>query len=139
MAESRDLVEFNLVCGQADSLAKGFPEAQFKTVAALFVIVGWLLTASTAQTFIRSHAAILLPATVLAMAALICFKAVWIFGYYSRARKLHSRLVLLARAQGLAPEAVEALCVGPTIPLTFFMINAIVCASIVVVVWLICA
>ena len=139
MAESRDLAEFNLVYGQADSLVKGFPEAQFKTVAALFVIIGWLLTANTAQAFIRSHASVLLPATIAAMAMLVLFKALWIYGYYRRVQVLHSRLILLGRAQGFSLETVDVFSAGPVVPVTFFLVNAVVCASIVCVVRLICA
>ena len=139
MPTQRDLTEFNLLYAQASDLAKGFPEAQFKTIAALFVVVGWLLTASTAQAFIRSHAALLLPATVFAFSLLALFKALWIYAYCKKSEALYARLSTLARAEGLSVDTVEVFRVGRLVPLTFFAINVVVCASVIVIVWLVCA
>lgn len=136
---ARDLAEFNLVYGQAVERAKGFPEAQFKTVAALLVIDGWLLTATTAQDFIRAHAWLLLPATVVAFVLLIAFKGLWIAAYQRRSKSLHARLVALAREGGLSIETVSMFDEGPLLPVSFFVVNVLACASVIVIVGLICA
>lgn len=134
----RDLAEFNLVYGQAVERAKGFPEAQFKTVAALLVIDGWLLTASTAQDFIRAHAGIVLPATVMAFALLIAFKALWISAHQRRSKDLHARLVVLATEGGLSVETVSIFDDGVLQPVSFFIVNVLACLSVIAIVWLIC-
>ena len=139
MTIDRDLVDFNLVYGQASDLAKGFPDSQFKTLASLFVVIGWLLTAATAQMFIRSHAVLAVPATFALFTMLIVFKAIWIVGYYHRANALHARLLAIADAQALSRETVEIFKVTPLVPITFFVVNLVTCVAIMAIVGLICA
>lgn len=139
MTVDRDLVEFNLVYGQAVELAKGFPDSQFKTLASLFVVIGWLLTAATAQAFIKAHASLALPGTIALFTLLIVFKGIWIAGYYERANTLHGRLATIANAQKLSMDTVETFKVTPLVPVTFFVVDLVTCIAIMTIVGLICA
>ena len=138
MSDAKDLTEFKLVYERASKLAEDLPDAQFKTVASLLVILGWLITAETAQLFIRAHRAVTLPATVLAVTLFIVFKAVWIGSHYARTRTLYARLTVLAKANDLSPGTVEAFRPNLATAATLFVVNVIVCCAIAVCVALIC-
>lgn len=138
MSDARDLTEFKLVYDRAAELARDLPDAQFKTVASLLVIMGWLITADTAQSFIRLHRVVTLPATVLAVTLFVVFKALWIGSHYARTRTLHARLTALAKANHLSPETVDAFRPNLVIAATLFFINVLVCGAVAVCVALIC-
>ena len=63
---TRESTEFDLLYAQASEMSRSLPESQFKTIASILLVIGWLITASTAQEFIRANAAVVVPATVLA-------------------------------------------------------------------------
>ena len=134
---ARDLTEFNLLYTQATEMAKAFPESQFKTIASILVIIGWLVTASTAQQFIHANAAAAIPATIFAFSTFVLFKALWIRLHFKRCQALYAQLLRLVESQELSPTVIETLKPHPLIPLTFFAVNLIVCSAAVVVVWLV--
>lgn len=138
MPQADPAAEFDLLYAQGSELFKAFPEYQFKTVTALLVIIGWLVTSESAQKFIAQHAGIAMPATFMACGVLVCFKFVWIGGHYARMRLLHDRLVALAPAKGLTAASVDCLRLGPMLPLTYLVVNVLLCSATMVVVWLIC-
>jgi hypothetical protein len=131
--------EFDLVYAQAVDLFKAFPEYEFKTVAALTVIIGWLVTSDGAQAFIKTHAAVTLPGTELAFGLLIVLKSIWILGHYRRMNRMHCHLVGLAKSNELPPSAVEMLRLGPILPITYFLVNVVLSTVAIAVVWLICS
>jgi len=138
MATNSAAPEFDLLYSQATELFKAFPEFQFKTVTALLVIIGWLVTSEGAQRFISHNSVVALPATVIAFALLIAFKFLWIIGHYRRMAAMHRRLVELAPSKGLPPESVSVLRLGPVLPISYLVVNVLLCLAAVTVVWLIC-
>ena len=129
--------DFNLLYGQASDLLKNLPEFQFKTIAAVVVIIGWLVTSEGARTFVRSVADIAVPANTIAFVLLFIFKVIWIVGYYRRLRSVYRRLVGLAPAVGVSQETLAVFDLSPVLPVTYVVMNGILCAAAVTVVWLI--
>ena len=136
---TRESTEFDLLYAQAGEMSRSLPESQFRTIASLLVVIGWLITASTAQEFIRANAAVVVPATVLAFSLFALFKGVWIYLHVKRANLLYARLVRLAQAQGLSVDVVDSFKPHPLVPATFFVVNLVVCLAAVVAVCLIAA
>lgn len=130
--------EFSLIYEQAKECFKAFPEYQFKTVSAILIIIGWLLTATSAQIFIAQHSTVTLPATLFAFCMLMFFKFVWILGHYQQMRRLHERLVGLAKSEGFSSETVEVFKLSAVLPATYLMVNVLLCSAVIVVVWMIC-
>ena len=138
MPTSNSSLEFDLLYSQATELFKAFPEFQFKTVTALLVIIGWLVTSSGAQTFIHDNSAVALPSSIIAFSLLIIFKFVWIHGHYRRMRETHRRLVALAPLKGVSVESVAVFDLRPVLPATYLVVNVLLSLAAVTVVWLIC-
>lgn len=134
---ARDLTEFNLAYGQAVEAAKSFPEAQFKTLASVFVIIGWLVTASTAQQFVHANAYLALLATAFALFMLVFFKAIWIRQHYKRSVALFKLLERLAAEQEISSEILAPFKPHPLVPATLFTLNAVACTACLVVLWLV--
>ncbi len=130
--------EFDLLYAQVVELTKAFPEFQFKTVATLSVIIGWLITSEGAQAFVKTHEVVTLPGSMLAFGVLIVLKFIWIVGHKRRIDQMHARLVLLAPGAELPPTALDFLRLGPVLPATYIVVNVIMSAVGMVVVWLIC-
>jgi len=128
--------DFDALYGQATELAKAFPEYQFKTVTAMLVVIGWLVSSETAQKFIRDHADAALPWGTAAFLLLAILKAVWIYGHVKRLDKLHKRLLELAPAHSLSPEGLEQLNIGRVLPATYLLVNTVLCMVGAVVLWL---
>lgn len=133
----RESTEFDLLYSQASEMNKSLPESQFKTIASIFVIIGWLLTASSAQQVIRANATFIVPATVVAFSMFVLFKGLWIYMHFKRASILHARLVRLADTQGLSAAVVDSFRPHPLVLTTFFLVNLVVCLAAVAIVWLI--
>jgi hypothetical protein len=138
MAASNSSLEFDLLYSQATELFKAFPEFQFKTVTALLVIIGWLVTSGGAQTFIHDNSAVALPSSVIAFGLLIIFKFVWIIGHYRRMREMHRRLIALAPMKGVSVESVAVFDLRPVLPATYLVVNILLSSAAVTVIWLIC-
>lgn len=138
MAEKDSSLEFDLLYSQASELFKAFPEFQFKTVTALLVIIGWLVTSGGAQTFIHDNAAVALPSAIVAFGLLIAFKFVWVIGHYRRIRDMHGRLVALAPIKGLSVESVAVFDMRPVLPVTYLVVNVLLSSAALTVIWLIC-
>ena len=130
--------DFEALYDQATELLKAFPEYQFKTVTALLVIIGWLVSSDTAQHFIFIHRATTLPLGVAAFYLLAVLKAIWIYGHHRRVNDLHLRLVELAPANSMSAEAVAQLSLGWVLPLTYLLVNVMLCTTGSVVLWLVC-
>jgi len=138
MSENRKIKEFDLMYSQLYDLSKALPEFQFKTVTALLVIIGWLVTSVSAQGFIKLNSSVTLPATIFVFGLLVVFKSIWIFGHYHRIRGLHKKIENLAIETGLTVDSVSALKLSIVLPATYFVINVLLSAAVVVTVWLIC-
>jgi hypothetical protein len=130
--------DFDVLYSQAIELFKAFPEYQFKTVTAMLVIIGWLISSETAQKFIRLHPDTALPWGIAAFSLLAVLKGVWVYGHYNRINLLHARLVQLAPSQSLSAESLAQLKIGKVLPLTYVLVNAMLCAAGSVVLWLVC-
>ena len=130
--------DFDALYGQAIELSKAFPDHQFKTVTAMLVVIGWLVSSETAQKFICRHSGTALPLGIAAFGLLVVLKAVWIHGHYHRVNELHARLVRLAPSQSLTAESVAQLKIGKVLPLTYLLVNAVLCAVGATVLWLVC-
>lgn len=131
--------DFDVLYSQAIDLAKAFPEFQFKTVTAMLVVLGWMISSETAQLFIRSHAHIALPLGTAAFALLACLKAVWISGHYKRMKAMHERLVQLAPAHALSAESLAQIGFGRVLPVTYAFVNFVLCGAGVTVLALLCS
>jgi hypothetical protein len=138
MSTSTTKSEFDLIYSQAVELTKAFPEYQFKSVTALLIIIGWLITSQGAQSFINMHASITLPGSIVAFALLLTMKFIWILGHQRRINRMHARLVTLAPSVHLPVTSLDALRLGPILPVTYLIVNVIMSVVVVVVVWLIC-
>lgn len=138
MSEFKKILEFDLMYSQLNDLSKAFPEFQFKTVTALLLIIGWLVTSVSAQGFIKLNATVTFPATIIAFSLLVVFKSIWIVGHYRRIRVLHNKIETIALENDLAVESVSALRLGIILPVTYFAINVLLSTAVVVTVWLIC-
>lgn len=138
METTKTSKEFDLVYLQATELLKAFPDFQFKTVTALLVIIGWLVTSEGAQKFIHLNAATTLPATLATFALLVAFKFVWIIGHFRRMRELYAQLTILASEQGVSINCIAGLRLSPLLPATYLVVNILLCVAVVAVVWLIC-
>lgn len=131
--------DFEALYGQATELAKAFPEYQFKTVTAMLVVLGWLISSDSAQLFIRQHSDYSLPLGVFAFALLAVLKTIWIYGHVRRMQSLHVRLLQLAPLHGLTPEALSQLNLGTFLPASYVVVNVVLCAAGSVVLWLVCS
>jgi hypothetical protein len=130
--------EFDLLYTQAIEVAKAFPEYQFKTVAAMSIIIGWLITSEGAQKFIKVHASVTLPGAMLAFGLLIGLKFIWILGHQRRMNHMYARLVKLAATEGVSPSALDFIPLGKLLPATYIIVNVVLSVVGMVIVWLIC-
>lgn len=130
--------DFEALYNQAMELVKAFPEYQFKTVTAMLVIIGWLVSSETAQKFIRLHAETVLPWGTAAFGLLAVLKAIWIYGHSKRISALHARLLELAPVHSLSAESLTQLNVGRVLPVTYLLVNTVLCIAGSVVLWLLC-
>ena len=129
--------DFDALYGQATDLVKAFPEFQFKTVTAMLVIIGWLISSDTAQKFIKHNADFVLPWGIAAFVLLAALKGIWIHGHWKRMNALHSRLAQLAPAHSLSAEGLAQLRIGGVLPATYFLVNTVLCAVGIVVLCLV--
>ena len=130
--------EFDLLYAQATEAAKAFPEYQFKTVAAMSVIIGWLITSDGAQKFIKLHASVTLPGAMLAFGLLIGLKVIWILGHQGRMNDMHARLAKLATTEGVSPSVLDFMRPGRLLPATYLLVNVVLSVVGMAIVWLIC-
>lgn len=130
--------DFEVFYGQATDLAKAFPEYQFQTVAAMLVIIGWLVSSDVAQQFIALHANTALPWGIAAFVLLAVLKGIWIYRHYARMNVLYANLVRLAPGQSLSIESLAQLNIGKMLPVTYVIVNTVLCIAGSVVLWLIC-
>lgn len=130
--------EFELLYSQVNELSKALPEHQFRTATALLVIIGWIITSTGAQGFIRLNTIVVLPATLLAFGLLIAFKLYWILKHYRKSCQLQSKLEALAMEIGVSVDGVSAFRPSPVIAITYFIINVLLCLAAVITVVLIC-
>lgn len=130
--------DFDALYGQAVELVKVFPEYQFKTVTAMLVIIGWLVSSEAAQKFIRRHADTMLPLGVATFALLAFLKAIWILGHCRRMNALHSPLVHLAPSHNLSAESLVQFKIGKILPATYLLVNLVLCTVGAFVLWYIC-
>lgn len=130
--------EFEIIYSQAENLLRTLPEYQFKTAAALIIIIGWLLTAETAQTFIHSNASTVLPATAFAFGVLAIFKIFWIRMHVNKINVCYSHLLQLATELGLSTASIDIFKLNPVITYTYYFINTLMSLAIFVTVYLIC-
>ena len=130
--------EFDIIYSQAENLLKTFPEYQFKTVTAMIIVIGWLLTAETAQLFIRANADVVLPATAVTFTVLAVFKVLWIKLHVGKIKLSYLRLKVLAEKLGLSNDSIDLFNLGSVITYTYFVINTLMSVAVFVTVYLIC-
>ncbi len=130
--------EFDIIYSQAENLLKTLPEYQFNTAAAMIIIIGWLLTAETAQVFIHSNAKTVLPATAFAFGILAIFKIFWVRMHVNKINLCHRRLQALSESLGLSVGSIDIFKINPVITYTYYFINALMSLAIIVTVYLIC-
>jgi hypothetical protein len=130
--------EFDIIYSQAENLLKTFPEYQFKTITAMIIVIGWLLTAETAQIFIRANADIVVPATAVTFTVLAVFKILWIKLHVGKIQLSYLRLKVLAEKLGLSDDSIDIFNIGSVITYTYFVINTLMSVAVFVTVYLIC-
>jgi hypothetical protein len=130
--------EFDLIYSQAEQLLKTFPEYQFKTATAMIIVIGWLLTAQTAQTFIQANANVVLPATGVTFSILAGFKILWIKIHVGKINQCYLRLKSLANQLGVSNDSIDIFNLGSLITYTYIVINTLMSAAVFVTVYLIC-
>ena len=130
--------EFDIIYSQAENLLKTFPEYQFKTITAMIIVIGWLLTAETAQLFIRANADVVLPATAVTFTVLAVFKVLWIKLHVGKIKLSYLRLKVLAEKLGLSNDSIDLFNLGSVITYTYFVINTLMSVAVFVTVYLIC-
>lgn len=121
--------DFDALYGQALELTKAFPEYQFKTVTAMLVVIGWLISSAPAQKFIETHHQIAIPWGVAAFVLLAALKGVWIFGHARRIRSIRDRLLELAPAHDLTEQSLVQFELGRILPVSYFLVNTILCIA----------
>jgi hypothetical protein len=131
--------EFEIIYSQAENLLKTFPEYQFKTVTAMIIVIGWLLTAETAQIFIRANVEVVLPATAFTFTVLAVFKILWIKLHVGKIKLSYLRLKILSEKLGLSNDSIDIFNLGSVITYTYFVINTLMSVAVFVTVYLICA
>jgi len=130
--------EFEIVYSQAEILLKTFPDYQFKTVTAVVIVLGWLLTAETAQIFIRAHGDITFPATTLAFSLLTVLEFIWLRAHSNRIHNCYLKLKELIVDMGISHQCIDLFKLDKRLYLTYFAVNFLMSLAVVVTVYLIC-
>ncbi len=127
--------EFELLAVQAKELFKALPEQEFKTIAAFTLIIGWLLTASSAQEFVAANAQVSKFGSVLALGGFVIIQTGLLWGHYQKIKNIHARLTELAVDKGFSQVVVDTYRVSPFLPVVYALINIIFCIVIIVLVF----
>lgn len=130
--------EFDIIYSQAETLLKTFPEYQFKTVTAMIIVIGWLLTAETAQIFIHANADVVLPATAFNFTVLGVFTILWTKIHVGKIQLSYVRLKVLAEKLGVSNDSIDLFNIGSLLAYTYFVINTLMASGVFVTVYLIC-
>ena len=130
--------EFDIIYSQAETLLKTFPEYQFKTVTAMIIVIGWLLTAETAQIFIHANADVVLPATAFTFTVLGVFTILWTKIHVGKIQLSYVRLKVLAEKLGVSNDRIDLFNIGSLLAYTYFVINTLMASGVFVTVYLIC-
>jgi len=130
--------EFDIIYSQAETLLKTFPEYQFKTVTAMIIVIGWLLTAETAQIFIHANADVVLPATAFTFTVLGVFTILWTKIHVGKIQLSYVRLKVLAEKLGVSNDSIDLFNIGSLLAYTYFVINTLMASGVFVTVYLIC-
>lgn len=129
---------FSLIYSQAELLLKTFPEYQFKTVTAIVIVLGWLLTAETAQLFISQHAQVTFPATALAFTILTIFEYIWLKAHANKIKRSYLKLKELSVQLNLSTDCIELFNLDDRLYKTYVLLNVLLSLSVVTTVYLIC-
>ena len=128
------MTEYELLMDQAKELFKAFPELEFKTIAALTLIIGWLLTAGNAQQFILNHPLVSRWGTGLAMGSFAVMQCIYLWGHDRKINKIHHRLSSLTGELNYSYIVTDAYKVSGFLPVSYAFINIIFCIAIYVLV-----
>ena len=127
--------EFQLLSDQAKELFKAFPELEFKTLAALTIIIGWLLTSGNAQQFLSTHSFLSQLGTTIAMGSFAIVQIAFLRGHYKKIETVLGQLEKLAVERGFSSVVVDTYRVSPILPVSYALINIVFSSAIVVVVY----
>lgn len=130
--------EFTIIYSQAEVLLKTFPEYQFKTVTAVVIVLSWLLTAETAQNFIRTHADITFPATAMAFSLLTALEYIWLKAHSNRIQQSYLKLKVLIVELEMSHDCIDLFNLDKRLYITYFMVNLLMSIAVIVTVYLIC-
>ena len=127
----KDLLE------QCRDLTRAFPEYQFKLSAALAVVLGWLLTSSSAGDFIARHPDASRSGICVIMASIVAGHLGWVFRHVRRADACHAELKRAAHGLGIqAPALLESLRLDPFLPWSYVLLTVLICAANITIVFL---
>ncbi|TQV65836.1 hypothetical protein FKG94_27920 [Exilibacterium tricleocarpae] len=126
--------EFEILENQARDLYKAFPELEFRTIAAFTLIIGWLLTAEHAQSFILNNAFISKLSASFAFGSFAIVQAIFLRGHYLNLSRVCSALEAVAKENGYSLVIVNTYRVSSFLPISYALINVLFCLAIVTLV-----
>lgn len=129
--------DFEILESQAKDLFRAFPDLEFKTIAAFTLIIGWLLTAEHAQSFIVKNSTISLLGAGFAFGMFSIVQIFFLRGHYLKLLEVSSAMENLAKSGDHAIEIVNTYKVGPFLPVSYAAINVAFCFAIITLVYVI--
>lgn len=127
---------FDLMYAQAVELGKAFPDFQFKTVTALSVFIGWMVTSDGAQNFVAKHSDVSMAGASIAFGFLILFQFIWILGHYKLSQGIFFKLVELAAENGISDSVIDVLKPRWLLVATYLVVNLLLCSAAITTVGL---
>ena len=127
---------FDRLYSQSWELTKLFPDYQFRFSTALAVVLGWILTSKETQDFIIAHRSLSRYGTILLVATLVALHSRWVLRHAGQLQLCYEELVKAARDLDSAPPALleGVRLVDRFLPISYIIINVILCAAICLVV-----
>ena len=127
---------FDRLYSQSWELTKLFPDYQFRFSATLTVILGWILTSKETQDFVIAHRSLSRYGTILLATTLVAFHSRWVLKHASQLQLFYAELTKVARDLDSAPPALleGVRLVDRFLPISYIIINIILCAGICFVV-----
>ena len=129
---------FDRLYSQSWELTKLFPEYQFRFSATLALVLGWILTSQETQSFIAHHRPLSRYGTIVLTVTLVGFHSRWVLRHARLVHLCYSDLSEVAKHLDIKPTTalLEGVClVDRFLPISYILINFILCAAICMVVF----
>lgn len=127
---------FERLYSQSWELTKLFPEYQFRFSATLALVLGWILTSKDTQNFIATHRPLSQYGTILLTATLVVFHSRWVLRHARQLHACYAELSEITKHLHSNPKALleSVRLVDNFLPISYIIINFILCAAICLVV-----